>query len=529
MSNSSNHRRGNRFQGLRDLERTRRRNDRAGADDPEAGANRPRTPAEERLAALTVPRRGSRPAAGQGERPLGKRSRRLLIGVNIVVALCLVAGLAAFGYVDYQLGRIDRVSVPELTAASSSGPLTFLIVGSDSRSLGSGGSSSFGSSSQVSGQRSDTIMLVRVVPATSSMTILSIPRDLWVSIKGIGDSKINAAFDSGPNLLVSTIQDDLGIPINHYIEFNFDSFRDITDAVGGVKFWFPTKARDLYSLLSVPQGCVLLDGNQALAFARSRHYEYYQDGQWIEQGLSDLARIQRQQAFTKKMIAKAETKFTDPFAANRIVTSVAKNLTVDKGFSATLMISLAEDLRHADVAGIPTETVPTENYYPEGAYGPEALSLQQPQARQVIAAFNALGTPKTKTVTTAVAPSSVSVEVANGSGINGQAAQAAASLAKVGYKTTVTNDSPGYGFTGNEIEYAPDSLTAARQLAARLPGGATLVESTSLAPTPYNVELITGADYAAPGSHATASAPATTTTTYLLPGPAPTPAELAGC
>ena len=97
----------------------------------------------------------------------------------------------------------------------------------------------------------------------------------------MGSNRINTAFDTGANLLVQTIQQDLGIPINHYVEVNFDTFRDISNAVGGVNFYFPTPAKDTYSLsTSRPPGATASKGDQALAFVRSRHYEYYQNGYW---------------------------------------------------------------------------------------------------------------------------------------------------------------------------------------------------------------------------------------------------------
>jgi LCP family protein required for cell wall assembly len=369
------------FDGLRDLQRRERRRRHAvggGGDEGESRAPEGSSPAFDRLARLQLPRRRRWP-------------RRLLIGLNLSLGVVLIAGLSAFGYVEYRLGQVQRVAVPGLAKVRDSGPFTVLVIGSDSRALGKSGGAQFGTAAETPGQRSDTVMLVRVVPSARRMEILSIPRDLWVDIPGVGASKINSAFDSGPALLIETIQKEVGIPINHFVELNFDSFRDITDAVGGVKVWFPTPARDPYSLLSIPNaGCVLLTGNQALGFARSRHYTYYQDGQWIQQGLSDLARIQRQQMFVKKMIEKAESEFTDPAALNGVIGGVTKNLIVDKGFSSTEMIELALDFHSADVAGIPTETLPVDNYWVDGQ---EALSLQQPGAAQMIHAFNTFGDP----------------------------------------------------------------------------------------------------------------------------------------
>jgi polyisoprenyl-teichoic acid--peptidoglycan teichoic acid transferase len=482
--------------------------------------------------------------------------RRTLVGVNVVVALALIATASAFAYVNWRFGQVHRVSVPAITSSKAAGggkPFTLLVVGSDSRAAlsDSPANAQFGGSS-VSGQRSDTIIVVRVVPKTRQLMMLSIPRDLWGAIPGQGDNRINSAFDTGPNLLIQTIQADLGIPINHFVEINFDTFQDITTAVGGVRVYFPTPAKDAYSLLSIPAaGCYNLSGAQALAFVRSRHYEYYQDGEWQFESASDLARIQRQQAFIKKMISKAEGEFTNPIAINGVIGGITKNLTVDKGFSPSLMLNLAAYFHSMSVSGIPDVTLPTYGFTTAG--GAEVLGLQQPQAAQTIAAFKAFGNPTPKTPApktpapktpaakpssshpadtlppVTMAPGSVSIEVANGTGTTGQAGRMTQALAAFGYHAGIVA-SPGVGYATTEIRYAPDSRTAAQQVAARINGGATLVEDAALTPSPYNLEVITGSTFAGSSaggtSRSSTSTSATTATTvpgtnsavYELPG-----------
>jgi LCP family protein required for cell wall assembly len=473
-------------------------------DDPFAQPNSPTGP---------PPRRGGRPVRFRPGSPR-RWPHRLLIGTNIFVALCILGVLSFLGYVEFRFGQINIETIKGLRAGGStpvSQPFTLLVVGSDTRNLTGSNNAQFGTQAQTPGQRSDTILLVRVVPKTHQMTILSIPRDLWVPIQGMGTTRINAAFNNGPNLLVQTITSDLGIPIDHYAEVNFDTFRQITDAVGGVKFYFPTPARDAYSLLSVPTaGCVNLTGDQALAFVRSRHYEYFQNGQWNFEAESDLARIQRQQAFMKKMVKKAEGEYTNPFALNGIIGGITKNLTVDQGFTTSFILGLAEQMRSVDAAAIPTETLPTFNETIDGA---EVLGLQQPQAGQLIAGFNALGTAASSTGSagsgsasgSTVPASSVAIDVANGSGIDGQAAQAVAALKTLGYKATL-DTTPGSGYTTNVIRYAPDSKAAATQLQGQLAGGANLQEDSTLTASPFNLKLITGSSWKGLTTTATTSA-----------------------
>jgi len=461
--------------------------------------------------------------------------RRVLITANVVVGLTIIGCIGAYGYVQYRLGQVHRQKLDALATAPASHPskaFTMLVVGSDSRAALSGpDNSQFGGTAAVGGQRSDTMILLRVAPSSRQMMMMSIPRDLWVNIPGRGASRINSAFDVGPNLLIQTIERDLGIPINHYAEINFDTFRDVTNAVGGVKLYFPTAAKDTYSDLNIAApGCYSLTGDQALAFVRARHYQYEVGGRWVSESESDLARIQRQQMFIKKMIKKAEGKLTNPLALNAVIGGVTKNLTVDTGFSSGLMIKLAEDLRSVDAGSIPSTTLPNYPYTTAG--GAQVLGLEQPEAARTIAAFNRFGetspdagqpaAPKPAPVKPAappvtVAPAKVSVEIANGTGTAGQAGDMSQTLAALGYRVSVTTQPGGTSVGTTEIRYAPDAVAAARQLASQIPGGAVLAEDTGLTPTPFDVEVVTGSGYT--GSSATsASASASTTTAGTVPG-----------
>jgi LCP family protein required for cell wall assembly len=486
-------------------------------------------------------------APGRSRRLIGTRRwpRRVLIGVNALVAVCLLGAASAYGYVQWRLGQIHREKLSNLAGAVGSGqPFTMLIVGSDTRAAlaNNADNQQFGGATVTPGQRSDTIILARVAPATHQIMLMSIPRDLWVNIPGHGNDRVNSAFDTGANLLIQTIETDLGIPINHYVEVNFDTFRDISNAVGGVSFYFPTPAKDAYSLLNVAKaGCVSLSGDQALAFVRSRHYEYYLNGSWHFEAESDLARVQRQQAFIKKMVKKATGEFTNPIALNSVIAGVTKNLTVDSGFSSSLMLSLAREFRSVDAAAIPTLTLPNYPYTTAG--GAQVLGLQQPQASQAIAAFNTFGnTPPASTSTTvhkssatsttvkpappvSVAPSSVSIQVENGTGVTGQAKSLAGLLIGYGYNASSSTVSPGYSHPTTEILYAPDATNAARQVANQIPGGATIVESAALQSTSYNLQVISGSTFtiaesgtSPTASSASPSASASTAPTTTIPG-----------
>jgi LCP family protein required for cell wall assembly len=464
-----------------------------------------------------------------------------LVTVNVFTALAVIVAGGAYGYVQWRLGQITHVNIVGLqpsgrtTQSKSDGspipPFTLLVIGSDTRALGAGSSAQFGNSSAVSGQRSDSIILVRVVPKTRSLALMSIPRDTLVPIPGYGTTRINAAFNSGtPSLLVQVLDQDFGIQVNHVAEFNFDTFQAVADAVGGVEQYFPAPARDLFSLLSVPSaGCVNLTGPEALAFVRSREYQYYLNGSWHYQLYpeSDLARIQRQQAFFKALVRKAKKVApTNLLTLNSVIAGVTKNLTLDNHFSTSLMLSLAQDFRSANLSTIPAYTYPTVNSTSVSG----ALDPQTTQGQAVIQQWLDVGqTPATaapaKPSTSAkpvitVNPATVRVEVENGSGVGGQAALAGADLSDLGYRTAVSGDVPNFGLTTTEIEYAPDSLAVAKQLQSQLIGGATLIEDPALTPTIYNLALVTGQSFKGVIGSASSAGSTGATTTTTLPSPA---------
>ncbi|MCU4184363.1 LCP family protein [Acidiferrimicrobium sp. IK] len=491
--------------------------------------------------------------------PARTTGRKVLLGVNIVVATSLVLAGSAFGYAEWRLHEIRRVHIHSLTAVghdsqstkvatakSSAGPPeTILLVGSDSRAAlkGTASAGQYGSATQVSGARSDTIILVRLVPATKQIEMLSIPRDLWLPIAGLGHQKINAALGVSPDLLISTIQSQLGIDVNHYVDIDFQSFKDISNAIGGVSVYFPTPVRDAEETnFKIPAaGCVSLVGDEALAFVRSRMYQYYLDGSWHQEGESDLARIQRQQLFIRKMVGKAErTGLGNPLTLNAIIGGITKNLTVDDSFSVTAMLNLAQTFRSVNPASIQGVTLPT---YPETLPGPnDVLMPQTQQDKAVIQQFLSFGeTPTTtppstlpvlgSTTTstlppTTVAASSVAVHVYNGSGVSGQAGAAASALRSAGFDVLSVGTASSYNHPSTIIQYSPGEQAAAATLQARIGGGATLEQVSGLG---TSLDLITGQSYsgvvpagsARTGATTTTTSttvPATTTTTYALPG-----------
>jgi LCP family protein required for cell wall assembly len=342
----------------------------------------------------------------------------VLIVANVAV-LALIAGSgAAVGYLTYEYKQIKRVVVPGLTVeapdSSKAKPtdryhhptnfkpaFTVLIIGSDSRADASKLGVNVGNTASQSENLSDAIVLARVSPSTHQVALLSIPRDLVVNVPGMGEARINAAFSGGdPGRLVEVIHKDLGIPVNHYAAVNFSAVEEIANAIGGVEQYFPTPAQDLHSNLTVTKaGCVDLTGAQALAFVRSRDYQYFLDGEWQfqEQPESDLGRIQRQQAFIRDGVEKAERSgaLGDPLTLRRIVSSVATNLTLDKTFSVSDLLGLADAFRHIDATRIPSVTLSAVNAVENGS---DVLMPSPAADAAEIKAFLAIGTTTAKKV-----------------------------------------------------------------------------------------------------------------------------------
>jgi len=271
-----------------------------------------------------------------------------------VVAVAGAAGMlvAARRTID----TVERVpKVAEVLSAASQTVDNYLLVGSDSRAEGDPNT---GESGGVSGNRSDTIMVLRYDRASGSAALLSIPRDLYVNVPG-HDSKrrINSAYNDGPDVLVQTVQQELGLPVHHYVEIDFVGFTRLVQALGGIQVCFEYATRDLNTGLNIiAPGCYVLDGNQALAYARSRHYEELRDGEWREDPTSDLGRSKRQRQFVNASLQTALARVkSNPFHAGGLVASIGSALRIDEHLDP---IEAGSSLRSAVDSGLQAFALP---------------------------------------------------------------------------------------------------------------------------------------------------------------------------
>ena len=288
---------------------------------------------------------------------------RVRRGGLLRTAFALVLGSAAVLGAGLGLGARSRLeSIPRadaLTAVLSplgDSPMeNYLLVGSDSRAGADPSDPDFagiGDEAQTSGKRSDTIMILRYDRSTGAVALLSLPRDLWVEIAGTGSSnRINAAYSKGPEVLVQTVQSALGIPVHHYVEVDFQGFKRLVDAVGGVEVCFRAASRDLNTGLNIPDpGCYVLDGVQGLQYARSRYFEELIDGDWRMDGTADLGRTARQQAFVETALRTAiDATIENPFRASSVIDAASTSLLID---ASTDPLRMARQLRPIATNGV---------------------------------------------------------------------------------------------------------------------------------------------------------------------------------
>jgi LCP family protein required for cell wall assembly len=314
--------------------------------------------------------------------------RKVVIALATVLVLILAAIGGGYVFLQRSIDGINGLHVSDERAVQNGAPFTVLVIGSDSR-VGEN-SKEFGSSAEVTGQRSDVVQLWRFTPSKKQVQVVSIPRDTVVSMLGSDVSqfgtfnRINTSFNSGTNQLVETITANFGIPINHVAEIDFAGFQDAVTSVGGVYLDFNYPAKDAYSGLDITApGCQLLSGAQALAVARSRHYEYFEDGKWQYDGTSDFGRIQRQDAFLRALIAAVKSKETNPIALANFAGSLHEGLEIDDGFSASELIGLAETYHSFDGSELAAQTLPTEdsNAFPDLG---DVLAVDQPTAQEML-------------------------------------------------------------------------------------------------------------------------------------------------
>ncbi len=493
-----------------------------------------------------------------------KKTKRVLLALVILI-VAGVGSVAGYGYyLNHELHRLDvKGLIDSPTTGADAGTENILMVGSTDRCALTVQNPAYGLCSQgVNGVNSDVIMILHLDPNKHTVSILSIPRDLFVpNARTTGANKIDAALYQGPSQLVAAINEDFGIPIQHYVVLNFDTFANVVNALGGVKMYFPMPVFDAYSGLNQQTtGCVALDGLHALQVVRARHLQYQGPGvttsnpnYWPFENSSDLARIRRDHEFLRVLAtAVAKNGLSNPITDTQLVNGVASQLSVDSKFSISDMINLVLNFHGVNAGSAPQYTLPvqvsqTGDYtYKGGSYG----SIEFPAAaqdQQVIQQFLGINTTTDSMHGGKLpAPSSVTVSVMNGSGTTNQATTTSAALGALGFTMTGLGDSTPVGAEAETVVYyaqmTPGAEAAAQLVASSISGAVIMAFDPTQVTPGSQVTVVTGTQFsvnppAASGSattvgggaSTTSQAPTTTSTTssgaFQPPSAAVTPLQ----
>lgn len=494
--------------------------------DPGAGSppgdERRRAPWERR------PPRVVRPAARHEQQPSGRveRARRwaLLTGKATVTAvaaavfLATAAGWIVTEYLDSRFREISALDPDSVQDAPGQlGDENFLIVGSDTR-VGAQAGDDVGTVDQVGGARADTIMIAHLPEDRSRAVVVSFPRDLditrppcalWDPVTGAYSPqidpggtgvKINTAYEvGGPRCLTRVVQQLSGLVVNHFLGVDFQGFKDLVDAVGGVQVCVEQPLEDAELGVILPQaGVATIAGDTALGFVRARNVEGDPTG--------DYGRIVRQQLFLSSLLREllsAETVFSA--GRLRAVTSAIAANTFGENVETRTLLRLAQSMQGLNAADVTFITVPTVGEANEN--GNEVL-----RDADTAALFDAIvdGTPLPGEAPAtsppapapppppamppptgpALAPEDVVLRVLNASGVDGQAASAARALQGLGFGVLETGNADELVAT-TMIRYPLSRIAEARTLAAALPDAELVLDDSETGV----VELLLGPDF----------------------------------
>lgn len=439
----------------------------------------------------------------------------------IVAALTTAAGL---GYLQSKLGELQRVSLGNVlteTGGGSDEPQNYLLVGVDNTE-GLDPDDPIFNERDISGEPiSDTIMVLHLDPREDRAALVSIPRDLWlplISAEGeeLATNKINAAIGfGGVPALVETIETNLDIPINHYLQVDFAGFRSLVETIGGVPIYFDTPVRSEQAGLAVPDpGCVTLGPEEALAYARARDYQTFEDGEWQTDFTADLGRISRQQDFVRRALEEAVASgIRNPATLNELIDVGLDSVLVDDLLSADDIFDLGRRFRSFNPETLDLFTLPTEQDFVGEA---DVQLLLEQEAQPILDIFRDID-PEPEAPPS---PERIRVEVLNGTGVTGQAGDATQQLSAAGFPTATPGD-VGTMLEATTVRHTVEQEAAAALVAQHVDGGAVLEEVPDTGAA--DVVLVTGADFT--GVSAEPSAPSAEEPSAAEPPPEEQAAE----
>lgn len=299
--------------------------------------------------------------------PLLRRPRIRLLLVVVGVAMLLVAGAGGL-FLERQRAYDQNIQrIPGAFPAEPARPArvpgraqNWLLVGSDRRAdQGTTGQDAEEPLWRYGAQRADTIMLVHLPADRKRIYLVSFPRDAWTPIQGHGNAKLNAAFSfGGPPLLIATMERLTGVRVDHFAILDFEGFRSMTDALGGVTVRVARTVRDPARKVVWPAGSHHLDGARALDFVRQRRN--------LPGG--DLGRIRRQHAFLKALAGQVVDKGTlaNPLKLNAFLEASTRSVSVDESLAISGLRSLALQFRSVRASDLVFVTAPVAGTGTEG-------------------------------------------------------------------------------------------------------------------------------------------------------------------
>lgn len=437
-----------------------------------------------------------------------RRSRVLLVVAGVLVAVVVAGGLATAVKLRANITVLDvndalaqptgqpdedasgergtdaEVAVVPVAEEASKEPLNILVMGSDTRE---GQGDGFGSAALIDGARSDTTMLVHLSGDRERVTVMSIPRDLMVTLPSCTmadgsqsypyEDRFNAAFSiGGPECTIRTVTELTGLPVHHFVVVDFTAFERTIDALGGVDVCLTRPVKDPLAGLDLPAGVSRVDGAQGLAFVRAR--TSLGDG-------SDLARIERQQSFLASLVREATSRdlLVDPVRLIRSLDAATQSLTMDSDLAwLPRSAALARGLAGVDPADVSFVTYPN-------VYSDDFLTVRPDEepARLLVEvlAQDATWPLAPSSTRVRVDPSDVALSVVNATGRPDQATVVATALSQQGFVVTQLGADAAQPAT--QVRHPGWAVRQARTVAAAVEG-ASLVRDDGLA----GVQLVLG-------------------------------------
>jgi len=316
-----------------------------------------------------------------------RRRRNVWIGIGSVFLVLVLAAGAAIYSVYARWGNTEQIqeAFPEESlrpTENTTGAMNILLLGSDSRDTQAS------TELDGTGSRTDTIIVAHIPADRSGVQMMSIMRDSWVDIPGYGMNKINAAMAyGGVPLTVQTVEGLIGQRIDHIVMVDFEGFKDITDAIGGVTVNNPTEfTSGSPTNEHFPAGQITLSGDRALAFVRERYA--FQDG--------DYQRVENQQLFLKAVADKMLSRdvLTNPITLNSLLDSVVPYVARDSELTVNTMVDLGTSMASLKSSDISSFTLPTNGTGSEGGQSvvyvnsDELPTLQQHFADDTLASYD---------------------------------------------------------------------------------------------------------------------------------------------